>query len=142
MKKTKVLLMLIAFIIILTLTACSNINTGGTGSLTARLTDNVTGNNTDITIKDDDVNEEFTLLNDSGQKISSVDNVYTITEGGSYTAQGKLENGQIYINASNLDVEITLLGVLKVYIRELAACNRKLFKCKLVVNLFAACCLF
>ena len=111
MKKTKVLLMFIAFIIILTLTACSNINTGGTGSLTARLTDNVTGNNTDITIKDDDVNEEFTLLNDSGQKISSVDNVYTITEGGSYTAQGKLENGQIYINASNLDVEITLLGV-------------------------------
>lgn len=53
----------------------------------------------------------FSLVDESGNAVSAVGNVYTITAAGEYTASGSLEEGQIVVNASSSDkVVINLDG--------------------------------
>lgn len=54
---------------------------------------------------------DFSLTDESGNAVSSSNNVYTISSSGTYIASGKLDGGYIYINAgSSAEVEIDLNG--------------------------------
>ncbi len=64
-----------------------------------------------VDIGDDTVEGTFSLTNSSGTAVSAVNGVYTISDGEEYTATGKLENGQIVINAADLAPKLTLNGV-------------------------------
>ena len=100
-----VLLLLMAF----TFVGCGEINNGG--STDTSTNSDVSGKTEDIEIKDDNVTSTFTLVDEQGNNITSTANTYTITSGGTYTASGKLNEGQIYVNASGEEVEIELDGV-------------------------------
>lgn len=55
-----------------------------------------------------DITSEFAVSSDSGQKVDEVNGVYTITKSGEYTVSGKLEEGQIVVDADE-GAEITLI---------------------------------
>ncbi len=76
---------------------------------TADVTDS--GFTESVTILDDTITADFTLLDSSSNPISPVGGVYSITSAGIYTASGKLNNGQIYINAPSSQVELYLSNV-------------------------------
>lgn len=113
MKKRYLLLIGIAFL----LASCSatNSNTASTNPSTTTISDstytsvNTDGNTTDVEIADDSVTSTFSLTDENGTKLSSTNGVYTINAAGTYTATGKLE-GQIYVDATGLDVELVLDG--------------------------------
>lgn len=69
------------------------------------------GFTTSVSIADDTITADFTLLDSSSNAINPVSGVYSITSGGTYTASGKLSNGQIYVNAPSSQVELDLSNV-------------------------------
>ena len=84
---------------------------GNGGSTVVVGDDEAKGSTTEVEVEDDTIDESFTLKNEAGTSITATNNVYTITEAGNYTAKGELENGQIYVNAPNLEVTIELQGL-------------------------------
>ena len=87
-------------------------NTTSNGKSTQTITgDDVQGSTTDVEIAADEITEEFTLVDADGNIVDGVNGVYTITTAGSYTASGKLTNGQIYVDVAGEDVEIELNDV-------------------------------
>ena len=123
MKKKKLLLGL-ALIPTLVLTGCkinsmnnsnnqgSNTNPATTGGSSIASTIS-TSNATDASSNYVEINSDFTLYNETDScYISPVENEYTITKPGEYTLTGKLENGRIYINATEEDeIILNLNGV-------------------------------
>ncbi|MBO4623138.1 MAG: carbohydrate-binding domain-containing protein [Bacilli bacterium] len=101
-----VLLLLASFLFV----GCGEITNNG-GSTNTTTNSNVSGKTEDIEIEDDIVASTFSLVNESGVAITPTNKVYAITSGGVYKASGKLEEGQIYVNASGEEVEIELDGV-------------------------------
>ena len=73
--------------------------------------DDVSGNTSSIEIDEDTIDGEFKLTDDNKNAIVGVNGIYTISEAGSYKAVGKLTNGQIYVDVSDGEVEISLEGV-------------------------------
>lgn len=72
-----------------------------------------TSNATDASSNYVEIDSDFTLYNETDFcYISPVENEYTITKAGEYTLTGKLENGRIYINATEDDeIILNLNGV-------------------------------
>ena len=91
----------------LALTSCSLLNNSTSSAKGA----DVTGNNESVEIEDDSITSEFSLIDESGNEIEATNGIYKITSAGVYTASGKLEDGQIYVDASSQVVEIDLYGV-------------------------------
>ena len=102
-----VILLLTAFVFV----GCGEISNNGSGSTNTTTNSTVSGKTEDIEIKDDNVTSTFTLVDEQGNKTTPKNSTYTITSGGTYTASGKLTEGQIYVNASGEEVEIELDGV-------------------------------
>ena len=102
----KRIVLVLLFGICLLLVGCTNnVNT------TNQSSNAESGNNESVTLDEDTVTSTFSLKKENGAAIQSSNNVYTISDEGLYTASGKLEEGQIYINASGKEVEIELDGV-------------------------------
>ncbi len=64
----------------------------------------------DVDPGDDTISGTFSIASDDGVWTQS-GSVYTITGAGTYTLSGKLEDGQIVVNAPDLDLELVLNGV-------------------------------
>ena len=110
--KKKCIFLIILFTLTLSFFACTKgTEYNGEYNNSSVSGEDVTGNTTDIEIATDDITSTFTLVDSSGNSITGVDNVYTIITGGTYVAKGKLEEGEIIVNAPNCDVEIDLEGV-------------------------------
>ncbi len=73
--------------------------------------DDVGGSTSAVEIADDEISGAFVLLDSNKEQVEGVNNVYTITVAGTYKATGKLEEGQIYVNCPEGEVEISLEGV-------------------------------
>lgn len=95
---------LLALATCLMLSSCGNMDSATSG-------EEISGNTSNITIDSDNITSEFKLIDENNNEINSNNGIYTITEGGSYTVSGKLTNGQIYVAASGLDVEIVFEGL-------------------------------
>ena len=67
--------------------------------------------NVEFVIEEDNIENNFVLTNYDGEVINGDDGVYTITSGVVYTATGKLDYGQIYVDAPYEEVEVDLDGV-------------------------------
>ena len=69
-----------------------------------------TKNTENITAEDNkkEITGSFSIISDSGKTVEAKDNTYTITESGTYTVTGLLEEGQIVVDAAD-DAEITIL---------------------------------
>ena len=89
----------------------SNSSSNNSNYLNANTNTTATGNNEAVEIKEDDIAESFTLVDAEGNKINGTNGIYTITTGGTYTASGKLNEGQIFVDAANLDIELDLDNV-------------------------------
>ena len=119
MKKYGIIIVAILIISMLALVACTeSINPAKSASTSTPnastpsiSTQDVEGSTQDIEIEEDEISEEFSLVDENGTPISAQNGVYTITAAGTYTASGKLEDGQIYINAPDLEVELVLEDV-------------------------------
>lgn len=66
------------------------------------------GNTQEIELEEDNITSAFKLLDENNNEIYAVNNIYTISSSGIYTASGKLESGQIYVDASGAEVELDL----------------------------------
>ena len=71
----------------------------------------VSGVTSDVIVTEDTVSSSFTLKDSNNNSITPTNNVYKITGSGTYTASGKLENGQIYVNSPSNEVELVLEDV-------------------------------
>ncbi|MCR5308041.1 MAG: carbohydrate-binding domain-containing protein [bacterium] len=83
-------------------------SSSNTGDVTG---DDVNGNTSNIEIDDDEITASFILKDSDDNVIEGVNGIYTISNAGSYVASGKLEDGQIYVDASDCEVEISFEGV-------------------------------
>ena len=117
MKKKLLFIVLMCFMI-LVMVGCSNATSPGGDPQGQTQTekmdivgDDVEGSTVDIEIKEDEVSSDFTLVDEDGNAVEGVENVYTITSKGTYIASGKLEEGQICVNAPDNKVEIDLSDV-------------------------------
>ncbi|MCR4874929.1 MAG: carbohydrate-binding domain-containing protein [Clostridia bacterium] len=117
-KYSLVLIVLLIGVMVFAIGCSSDINVGSnssttnTGKSTQTITgDDVQGSTTDVEIEEDEITEEFTLVDENGNSVTAVNGVYTITTAGSYTASGKLTQGQIYVDVPNEEVEIELNDV-------------------------------
>lgn len=84
----------------------SSTNNGSTGTTVSD-----TGNTSEVEIETDAVSSTFSLKDENGNAININNGIYTITSAGTYYATGKLEQGQIYVDAADSDVELDLEGV-------------------------------
>ena len=118
MKKVFVLALLL--ILSFVFAGCSEIevNDNGNGNANESSTstnttpsEDVGGKTVDVDIEDDNVLEIFSLVNEDGASITPSNMVYTISDGGTYKATGKLDGGQIYVDAAGQEVVIELDGV-------------------------------
>ena len=111
MKKQKLLVLLL--LVSLFFVGCSQpqINEEDNGATNTVIEEEVVGKTEEIEIVDDAVQTSFSLVDDNNSAVKAVDGIYTINKAGAYTASGKLENGQIYVNAPELEVEIELNDV-------------------------------
>lgn len=55
-----------------------------------------------------EITGSFSIISDSGNSVEVKDNIYTVTEAGTYTLTGLLDEGQIVVDAAE-DAEITIL---------------------------------
>ena len=106
----------LAGLVSLLLGGCSisnnNTNNNSSNNVTSTNSNNiVSGNNESVEIKNDDITDTFSLVDEEGNNIEGVNGIYTISTAGTYKASGKLEEGQIYVDASNLDIELDLDNV-------------------------------
>ena len=110
--KTKLLFPL-SILAIVSLVGCATSTLKGEKSIDSSSSissSDISGSTTNIEIADDSVSKDFSLKNSSGASIEGTNGVYTITAAGEYTAAGKLA-GQIYVNASDKNVVLSLSGV-------------------------------
>ena len=79
-------------------------------ALTGCQDNKATKNTENITAEDNkkEITGSFSIISDSGKTVEAKDNTYTITESGTYTVTGLLEEGQIVVDAAD-DAEITIL---------------------------------
>lgn len=73
--------------------------------------DDVVGKTEDIEISEDKVTSDFSLVDEHGLAVDANNGIYMITTAGTYYAKGKLDGGQIYVDASEAIIEIELDGV-------------------------------
>ena len=116
MKLKKLLLPILTLSLTFALLGCSkktdaNPNNGTITNNNVITGEDISGNTTNIEIEDDDISSEFVLKDSENNIIEGVSGIYTISAAGSYTASGKLENGQIYVNSSDSEIELTFEGV-------------------------------
>ena len=117
MKKYSIIILAIMLITVFVFVGCAeatsaNTNTSKSQSSTPSISiQDVEGSTQEIEIEEDEISGDFSLIDENGTAIEAVNGVYTITAAGTYTASGKLENGQIYINASDCEVELVLENV-------------------------------
>lgn len=70
------------------------------------------GSNEGEDIGEDIIEGDFSIkVSNEGETPTVENKVYKITAAGTYTLSGKLENGQIYVDAEGFEVEIVLAGV-------------------------------
>ena len=74
-------------------------------------TTTATPSNTSVVVDDDTVDSEFSVVGDDNQTVTVTDKVYKITAAGTYNISGKLEEGQIYVDVADGEVELVLEGV-------------------------------
>lgn len=67
-----------------------------------------TGEIDPIEVDDDEIETDFKIKTSDGVAPTVENNVYTISEAGTYKISGKLANGQIYIDAEDKEVELEL----------------------------------
>ncbi len=67
-----------------------------------------TGEIDPIEVDDDEIESDFKINTSDGVAPTVENNVYTISEAGTYKISGKLDNGQIYIDAEDKEVELEL----------------------------------
>lgn len=67
-----------------------------------------TGEIDPIEVDDDEIDSDFKIKTSDGVAPTVENNVYTISEAGTYKISGKLANGQIYIDAEDKEVELEL----------------------------------
>ncbi len=65
----------------------------------------------EVSVAEDSITSTFSLVDSSNNEITPVSGVYTLSEADTYTASGQLSEGQIYIDAADLEVEIEFKGV-------------------------------
>ena len=68
------------------------------------------GNVDDIDDGDDTISGAFSITTKDGVAPTVEENIYTITAAGSYKITGKLENGQVVVNAPDAEVELSFEG--------------------------------
>ena len=108
----KKLLFIALLMISLVLVGCaSTTNSGNNGDVNSVSGTEVSGNTVDVDIATDVVTSSFSLSSEDGTVINPVNGIYTITTEGTYIAKGKLEEGQIYVDAPSQKVEIELEDV-------------------------------
>ena len=121
MKKYSVIALVLTLILLLA-SCAENVNetSNGTGSSAIyQQTGLSTEAETTVQIKTEDpentenrTESEFSLTDENGNEIEGINNVYTITSGGEYTAVGRLEEGQIVVSAPDDEkVTLSLAGV-------------------------------
>ena len=111
MKKRVIALMGLVGLFLGSCSISNNTNNANGSNSSSSNSSSSSGNNETVTIADDSITSEFSLINESGNKINAVNGIYTITEAGTYTASGKLSEGQIYVDAAGLDIELDLDNV-------------------------------
>lgn len=109
MKKSLIGILLLVVVFLFVGCAPSTNTNGENASVVSG--EDVSGNTVDVEVKEDVVTSAFTLVDENGNAVTPTNNVYTISNGGTYFASGKLEEGQIYVNAPELEVEIELENV-------------------------------
>ena len=114
MKKGILLILLMCFVV-LGLIGCSSEEKPGDNNnqnvITEIVGEEVSGSTVDIEIKEDTISEDFTITDDDKESVVDEDNIYLITEAGSYSLEGKLEEKQIYVNVPDGKVELELNNV-------------------------------
>ncbi len=113
MKKISKLFIVLMFFSILFLVGCMTPNSdnqiGNNSDVVAG--EEVSGATSEIEIKEDTISGEFIITNSEDEKIESDDSIYLITEAGTYSLDGKLEEKQIYVNVPDGKVELELNNV-------------------------------
>ena len=88
---------------------------GGSGGSSTNYNEGVSiasnGATSTVSLPTDSVSSSFSLTDESGIEVTPSGGVYTISAAGTYVASGRLEEGQIYVNAPSQVVEIDLQGV-------------------------------
>ena len=92
----------------LALTSCSLLTNT---SKTEVKGEDVSGNNDSVELQSDSISTSFSIKDESGNEITGENGIYKITTAGIYTVSGKLEEGQIYVDAKEQIVELDLCGV-------------------------------
>ncbi|MCR4879915.1 MAG: carbohydrate-binding domain-containing protein [Bacilli bacterium] len=119
MKKSKLLLPL-SILGLFALVGCGNStsssesSTTDSGSSSTSTTSVATSDAEDIeetSVADDSITSDFTLVNSSGTAVTPSGGVYTLSAADTYTASGKLSEGQILVNAADAEVVLELDGV-------------------------------
>ena len=82
---------------------------GSTNNTTVTLTPSTTA--VDAMENYQEIDNGFIMTSSTNTGYTCSNNIYTITEAGEYTCSGKLDEGQIYVNAGTNDVVIILNGV-------------------------------
>ena len=118
MKKKSLLVILVLFLAMFIFVGCSNgVHIGDEPKEPTEtekidiVGDEVEGSTVDVEIKEDTIESTFSLKNEDGEEVQSENSIYTVTTAGTYTATGKLDEGQIYVNVLDGKVEIELKGV-------------------------------
>lgn len=104
----RLMLIFTLFFVLLGFVACKSSTNSGDSFISSI---EVKGSTSEVVIVEDTINSSFTIVDEEGVNITSENNVFVITTGGTFTASGKLEEGQIYVNASGETIEIVLEGV-------------------------------
>ncbi|MCR5078324.1 MAG: carbohydrate-binding domain-containing protein [Bacilli bacterium] len=107
--KSKLLLALASSALLMSCGSTSG-GSGSTYTSGSTGTNSASGQTSAVSISEDDVDSDFTLVDESNNAISGTSGVYKITSAGTYTASGKL-SGQIYVDAADAEVELDLNGV-------------------------------
>ena len=116
MKRKNVLLFLVLFLAMFIFVGCTSVEAPPSSDpqqeeQTTIVGEDVTGSTVEVEIKEDTVESTFSLKNEDGEEVPSENDVYTVTTAGTYTATGKLDEGQIYVNCPDGKVEIELKDV-------------------------------
>ena len=113
MKKISKLFIVLMFFSILFLVGCVTPNSDNQMENNSDVVagEEVSGSTSEIEIKEDTISSEFIITNSEDEKIESDDSIYLITEAGTYSLDGKLDEKQIYVNVPDGKVELELNNV-------------------------------
>ena len=139
MKKKSILIFVMLLLMVFVFVGCSqpisNVEAPTDSTPTVVAGEDVSGSTVDIEIKEDTISDDFTVdveddnkgteaneednsgtempddNGSTGVEVTEETNTYVITEAGTYTISGKLDEGQIYVNVPDGKVEIELEDV-------------------------------